>query len=133
MIPALLLCLSLAAADAPPASPPPLTADQLTKVRALVQQTQTDHAAARQTLAEAQEELARCYAKYELDEKEVSRLQTVILGEQQKLLDSHHRLQKELRSIVGPERFLVLSRRIENVLKSPPTTKKEAAPESPRQ
>lgn len=120
MIHALCLCLALAVADEPKVSPPPLTADQVSKVRALVQQTQADHAAARQALAEAQADLARCYARYELDEKEVTRLQTVILGEQQKLLDSHHRMQKELRSIVGAERFLVLSKRIENLLKNPP-------------
>lgn len=120
MINTLLLCLTLAVADEPKVTPPPLTADQVTKVRTLVQQTQADHAAARQALAEAQADLAHCYARYELDEKEVSRLQSVILGEQQKLLESHHRMQKELRSIVGAERFVILSKRIENVLKSPP-------------
>lgn len=125
MIHSLLICLTLATADEAKSAPPPLTADQVTQVRALVQQTQTDHAAARQALAEAQADLARCYARYELDEKEVARLQAAIIGEQQKLLDSHHRMQNELRSIVGAERFLVLSKRIENVLKNLPPPSSE--------
>jgi hypothetical protein len=125
----LFLCLTLLAAEEEKAAPPPLTAEQVTKVRALVRQTQTDHAAAKQALAEAQEELARCYSRYELDEKEVTRLQEVILAEQQKLLATHHRMQKELRAIVGAERFLVLSRRIENVLKNPPSS----SPNTPNQ
>ena len=122
MMTTLLVCLSLVSADDPKATkenPPPLTAEQVTQVRALVQQTQADHTAARQSLTEAQEDLARCYAKYELDEKEVARLQAVIVEQQQKLLASHHRMQKELRSIVGAERFLILSRRIDNLLKNP--------------
>lgn len=121
MIATFVICLAMFAADEEkPAPPPPLTAEQLTQVRDLVQRAQTEQSAARQALTEAQEDLARCYAKYELDEKEVTRLQSEIIAQQQKLLESHHQMQKELRTIVGAERFLVLSRRIENALRSPP-------------
>ncbi len=52
-------------------------------------------------------------------------LQEEILDVQGKLLRSYHSMQKELRSIVGPERFLVLSRRIDNALRNPPPEPKK--------
>ena len=120
MIATFFVCIAMLAAEEEKPTPPPFTAEQLTQVRALVQRIQTEQATAKKELAEAQESLARCYAKYELDEKEVARLQTEILAQQQKLLSSHHQMQKELRTIVGAERFLVLSRRIENALRDTP-------------
>jgi hypothetical protein len=122
MIPLFLLLTTLAA------DPPPLTAQQLDQVRTLVQRTQTEQAVARKSLLEAQEDLARCYADYELDQKRVGELQAEILGQQKRLLDTHHRMQTELRAIVGAERFQVLSRRIENALRSPPPEKNNSSP-----
>jgi len=120
MIVALLFSL-LAAAPDEPREPPPLTTEQLTQVRALVQRTQTEQAALKTELAAAQDKLSRCYAEYKLDEPQVVKLQDEIVELQKKLLVSHHRLQKELRTIVGAERFLILSRRIENALRSSPS------------
>ncbi|QDU27013.1 hypothetical protein ETAA8_20970 [Anatilimnocola aggregata] len=117
MIASLLLLLSAIPAQVA-AEPPPLTAEQLTKVRELVQRTQSVQAKLKTELAASQEQLARCYAEYQLDEPQVARLQAEILEQQKQLLASHHRLQTELRSIVGAERFQILSRRIENALRS---------------
>jgi hypothetical protein len=65
-------------------------------------------------------ELADCYAHYELKEEEVKTLQDEILDVQGILLRSYHSMQKELRVSVGPERFLILSNRIDNALRNPP-------------
>ena len=52
-------------------------------------------------------------------------LQDEILDVQGKLLRSYHTMQKELRAIVGPERFLILSTRIDNALRNPPPEPKK--------
>lgn len=112
-----ILCGSAASAEQ--VSPPPLTAEQLSQIRALVQKTQAEQSRFKAVLAEAQEKLAKCYSSYELDEPQVLKLEQKILEHQKSLLASHHAMQKELRALVGPERFKILSRRIENVLKTP--------------
>ncbi len=111
------LCGSATSAEQAP--PPPLTAEQLGQIRTLVQRTQAEQSRLKAALAVAQEKLAGCYASYELDEPRVVKLEQEILEHQKSLLASHHAMQKELRALVGPERFRILSRRIENVLKSP--------------
>jgi|GEM_PF-4121636 len=129
---AFVLVLTALAADEP-RSAPSLTAQQVQQVRALVQRTQSEQAAAKKSLLAAQEDLARCYADYELDQKRVDELQTRILAQQRKLLDTHHRLQTELRNIVDAERFKVLSRRIENALRDPPPEKNDISAPAGRQ
>lgn len=128
----LLIAATLAAVDA---APPPLTPEQLATVRTLVQRTQADQAAVRKALGTAQEELARCYAAYDLDLRLVEKLQTEIIEQQRKLLASHHRLHTELRMIVSGPRFEILSRRIENALRNPPSSAKDepAPPPKPSQ
>jgi hypothetical protein len=99
------------------APPEPLSAEQITQVRELVARTQKEQTAAKVALAEAQADLARHYADYELDEEAVDKLQREIIAAQRRLLENHHAMQKELRTIVGAERFQILSRRIENALR----------------
>lgn len=106
-------------------APPPLTTKQLDQVRELVRRTQTEQARLKSAMAETQEKLAGCYAVFELDEKQVTALQQEIVELQRKLLASHHTMQKELRTLVGPERFKILNRRIENALRSPSPAKDE--------
>ncbi|WP_425617104.1 hypothetical protein NA78x_000774 [Anatilimnocola sp. NA78] len=134
MIISLLLSL-LAAAPEAPREPPPLSPEQLAQVRALVQRTQAEQQTLKAELATSQEKLTRCYAEYKLDEPQVEKLQDEIVDLQKKLLASHHRLQKELRTIVGAERFMILSRRIENALRSPPpaTNSKSSDKPEPKQ
>jgi septal ring factor EnvC (AmiA/AmiB activator) len=123
VIASLYLFAALAVADAP--QPPPLTEEQLTKVRTLVKSHQEEQAKLKAQLEKAQKKLADCYSRYELKEEDVKTLQDEILDVQGKLLKSYHSMQKELRSIVGPERFLVLSRRIDNALRNPPPEPKK--------
>lgn len=104
---------------------PQLTDEQIVKVRNLLKTHQDEQARLKAELDKAQQKLADLYSSYQLDEAEVKKAQLDVLNSQQKLLQSYHAMQKELRSIVGPERFLILSRRIEQVLRNPPETKKK--------
>jgi hypothetical protein len=107
------------------ADPPPLTAEQLTKVRDLVKTHIEGQTKLKERLDTAQKSLADCYSRYELKDEDVKGFQDEVLDVQSKLLRSYHATQKELRAIVGPERFLVLSRRIDNALRDPaPESKK---------
>jgi hypothetical protein len=123
VIASLYFIAALAVADAP--QPPPLTEEQLTKVRTLVKTHQEEQAKLKAQLEKAQKKLADCYSRYELKDDDVKTLQDEILEVQGKLLKGYHSMQKELRSIVGPERFLVLSRRIDNALRNPPPEPKK--------
>jgi peptidoglycan hydrolase CwlO-like protein len=120
-----LISVAATLAAAQNSTPPPLTAEQVAQVRALVQRTQTEQAQLKTALAEAQEKLAECYSSFELDDDRINGLQAEIIDLQRKLLASHHTMQKELRPIVGPERFRILIRRIENALKDPPRPEKK--------
>ncbi|HVK12587.1 MAG TPA: hypothetical protein VM597_27810 [Gemmataceae bacterium] len=115
--------LNLLAALLVPGEPPPLSDDQLTRVRTLVKTHQEEQRTFKADLDAAQRKLAACYARYELDEDEAKSLQDEVLAVQGKLLRSYHAMQKELRAIVGPERFKVLSARIDNALRHPPQPK----------
>lgn len=127
MMTSLLLVVATLAAD--DTAPPPLTPEQLQSVRMLVQKTQADQAEARKALSAAQEELGRCYAAYDLNLKQVEKLQAEIIEQQRKLLASHHRMHTELRTIVSGPRYQILSQRIENALRNPPpSAKAEPAP-----
>ncbi len=130
MMSALLLMVATFAAD--DAAPPPLTPEQLGTVRALVQRTQAEQAETRQALLTAQEELVRCYAVFDLDLKQVEKLQVEVIEQQRKLLVSHHRMHTELRTIVSGPRFEILSRRIENALRNPPPNAKAEPARSPK-
>lgn len=114
--------LSVSGADV---QPPLLTEEQITKVRALVKTAQEEQTSLKAQLEKAQKKLADCYSRYELRDDEVTALQKEVLDVQGKLLKSYHSMQKELRSIVGPERFLILSRRIDNALRNSPTEPKK--------
>ncbi len=114
--------LTLAAVLSAPGAdtPPPLTAEQLTRVRSLVKTHQEEQTRLKTQLEKAQRKLADLYSRYELKDDDVKALQDEILEVQRKLLRDYHAMQKELRSVVGPERFVILSRRIDNALRNPP-------------
>ena len=121
MIPSLCLValLSVQTVD-----PPPLTAEQIERVRTLVKTHQEEQSTLREKLQTAERNLAECYSRFELDDAQVKKLQAEILEVQGKLLTGYHAMQKELRAIVGPERFAILNKRIENALRNPPDPKK---------
>lgn len=112
--------------------PPPLASEQINQVRTLVQRTQAAQAEAKEALTSTQEKLSREYTNYELNTDQVAKLQAEIITQQQRLLDNHHRMHVELRKIVGAERFQVLSKRIENMLRNPPAPMNNANPAGPR-
>ena len=114
----------LAVLFAPATDPPPLTDVQIARIRTLVRTHGDEQRTLKADLDAAQRKLAACYSRYELDEAEAQRLQAEVLAVQGKLLKSYHAMQTELRAIVGPERFKVLSARIENALRNPPPPKK---------
>jgi len=102
-----------------------LTDEQLAKVRNLLKSHQDEQARLKADLDKAQQKLADLYAHYQLDDAEAKKAQQDVLSSQQKLLQSYHAMQKELRSIVGPERFQILSRRVDQALRNPPDPKKK--------
>lgn len=104
---------------------PPLTDEQLAKVRNLLKSHQDEQPRLKAELDKAQQKLVDLYSSYQLDEDAVKKAQQDVLNAQQKLLHSYHAMQKELRSIVGPERFVILSRRIDQALRIPPESKKK--------
>ena len=104
---------------------PPFTPEQVVQVRALVERTQANQKQLKAALVEAQEKLAGCYSGFELNDDRIALVHREIAGLQQKLLDSHYSMQKELRKIVAPDQFEGLTRRIAGALgtPSPPTQK----------
>src|SRR5262245_36360720 len=78
------------------AAPPPLTEDQLTRVRELVRTTQTKAERLQRDLAERQHQLADKYAQFDLDEAAAEELQGEIVQLQKQLLANYHSLQVEL-------------------------------------
>jgi hypothetical protein len=124
----ILLSVVLATGQAPAASPPPLTEDQLTRLRELVRGTQATAERLRQELADHERQLAEKYAQFDLDEAGAKRLQNGIVERQKELLVNYHRLQVELRKVVGPERFGQLKQRLDNVLRPKAKTEGPAEP-----
>lgn len=125
LLPLVTAALLFAQAERP--TPAPLSEDQVKQLRELVQVTQTTAATLQKQLDEKQRELAQVYALYELKQRQALRLQADIMELQTQLLANHHKLQVELRTIVGQERFELLRQRILNVL-----TPKAKEPEVPR-
>jgi len=121
------VALLLVQAERP--TPAPLNEEQVKQLRALMYATQTTATTLQGQLDEKQRELAKVYAQYELNQRQALRLQTEIMELQKQLLANHHKLQVELRSIVGEERFEMLRLRILSSLTPKP---KDKEPETPR-
>jgi hypothetical protein len=134
-----LIAWLLASASAPlfaqpePAPLPPLTERQIIQVRELVQATQSRITFLQARLNERQRDLARVYAQYDLDETQARKLQEEIIELQRQLLSGHHRMQTELRTIVGRERFDFLRARLEQALSFDPVTAPKNPDNSPQE
>ena len=134
------LCLgvALALAQAPkppgantPGSPaPPLNEYQLGRIKKLADDTQKEAVRLKTLLDHRQKELAGVYSKYELDEKRATQLETEILDIQKKMLANYRKMQVELRTLIGEERFTILKQRLDRMLQ-PPAEK--PTPKTPRQ
>src|SRR5687768_14114103 len=99
---ALIMVWALAVGQAPAAGLKPLSEEQLTRLRELVRSTQAKSAELRGKLAEREKELAQRYARFKLNGAAAQELQAQILELQKQLLANYHKLQIELREIVGP-------------------------------
>jgi hypothetical protein len=99
-------------------APPPLTAEQITRIQELIRKNQTSDAKVRAELKTKQLQLTKAYEDFRLDDQRAGVLQKEILGLQQRLLTNYHQLQFGLRKTVGEERFYLIKRRIDNHLKS---------------
>ena len=99
--------------------PPPLTQEQRDRISKLATETQQESIRLKALLEKHQRELTRLYGEYELDAKEAKKIEADILDLQKQLLDNYHKMQVELRTLVGKERFLILKKRLDNLLQSP--------------
>ncbi len=131
LILATLIACSLPCGAADESAPPPLSPEQIVRVRKLVQSVQTEATLLQARLDQRQRELAEVYAVYELDEPRAQKLQAEIVELQRLLLANHHRMQAELRAIVSRERFEFLRRRLANVVTSPATDPAPSADPKP--
>lgn len=118
LLPALLL-------GQPQEKSPPLTEAQRAKIQDLVRDTQERAKDLKAKLDGRQHELAKLYGEFKLDDAAVAKLQDDILGLQKQLLANYHKMQVELRAIVGPERFATLRQRIDNILGLTPPGKQK--------
>ena len=125
----LIACSPLCSAADEPTSPPPLSPEQIVRVRKLVQSVQTQATLLQARLDQRQRELAEIYTAYELDEPRAQNLQAEIVELQRLLLANHHRMQVELRVIVSRERFELLRKRLANIVA--PTAAEREKPEPP--
>lgn len=113
--------LALAQADK---ALPPLTDAQHEQLQELVRTTQKQAADLKAELEKRQRELARCYAAFDLDGPAVEKTQADVVDLQRRLLANYHRLQVELRRIVGRARFATLRQRLDRILGVPPSREK---------
>lgn len=108
----------------PADQPPPLTEEQKTRIRELVRTTQEESTRLKARLQESQQDLARHYGEYDLDVEAVKKLEAEIIDLQRQMLAGYHKMQVDLRTVVGRERFRFLKQRIDNAL-NPPEPKKK--------
>lgn len=105
--------------------PPPLSEEARTRISNLARETQENSARLKSSLERNQQELARIYAEYDLDERQATKLETEIIEQQRQLLANYRRMQVELRQSVTKERFAILKRRLDLMLESAATKKSE--------
>lgn len=116
--PAFVIAALMALAPAQAADPPPMTPEQRARLTHLAAEAQEETARLKTQLETRQQELARVYAEYDLDEKRADKLEAEILELQKHMLASYRKVQVELRATVARERFLVLKKRLDNILQS---------------
>ena len=119
----MILCASLVLATTTRAEPPPLTEEQRLQIAKLANETKQDADRLKALLDRKQRELADVYALYKLDEEKATKLEAEILNVQKQMLANHRKMQIELRTLVGEERFNLLRTRLELMLKIPPKKK----------
>jgi hypothetical protein len=109
---AVFLSLFLLVATQTKTDPAPMTDEQLVRLRALIKETQERAAAIKAQLDDRERELARLYLEYELNEPRATVLEAEIVALQRDKFANYHKMQVELRTIVGKERFDLLKQRL---------------------
>jgi hypothetical protein len=127
MLRAVCLLGVLSSAAAVAADPPPLTDEQKARISKLANETKQESERLKALLDLRQMELAAVYAEYKLDEDRAAKLEADVLDLQRQMLANYRKMQVELRTLVGEERFKQLRRRLDNMLK-PPTKTNEKGP-----
>ncbi|HKA06292.1 MAG TPA: hypothetical protein VKD71_03480 [Gemmataceae bacterium] len=102
------------------AEPPPLTDDQKARISKLANETKQESERLKALLDLRQKDLAAVYSEYQLDEDRATKLEAEVLDLQRQMLANYRKMQVELRTLVGEERFNLLRRRLDNMLKTPP-------------
>lgn len=125
MLRAVCLLGVLSSAAAVAADPPPLTDEQKDRISKLANETKQESERLKALLDLRQKELAAVYAEYKLDEDRAAKLEADVLDLQRQMLANYRKMQVELRTLVGEERFNLLRRRLDNMLKTPPKEAKE--------
>src|SRR5262245_57603830 len=105
--------------------PPALTEDQKARISQLANETKKEADRLKALLDRRQVELAELYAQYKLDEEKVTHLENEVLDLQRQMLTNHRKMHVELRTLVGEERFNLLRRRLDNMLRTPPKEPKD--------
>lgn len=117
------LALLLAQVEQPA---PPLSEEQVVRLRALVRDTQTKATALSAQLEAKERELGQVFAAYVLDERRAAVLEGEIVELQRQKLANYHHMQVELRAIVDQQRFDVLKQRLRQAgFFGPPAKDKE--------
>ncbi|GIW81663.1 MAG: hypothetical protein KatS3mg105_3470 [Gemmatales bacterium] len=96
----------------PKATLPPLSEDQVARLRRLVQTTQQNVRKIQTQLDDLESRLAQVYGQYDLDEQHAQELIGRIVDLQRQKLENYQRMHIELRKIVGKERFEILKERL---------------------
>jgi hypothetical protein len=109
---AMILALLLAQAPADRPAPPPLSEEQVTRLRDLIRQTQERTTALTAQLEAKERELAGIYGEFQLDQARAAAVEAEIVELQRQKLANYHRMQVELRTIVDKERFDALKQRL---------------------
>jgi uncharacterized protein YhaN len=119
----MVLCISLVLAATTRAEPPPFTEEQRVQIAKLANETKHEADRLKALLDRKQRELADVYAQYKLDEEKATKFEAEILDVQRQMLANHRKMQVELRTLVGEERFNLLRKRLDSMLKTPPKEK----------
>ena len=107
----LAVVLLLGQAAAQPEAPP-LTDEQLSRLRLLLKNTQAKEGEIKAALDAKERELGQLYYEYDLQVRKVTLLEKDIVELHRQKLDNYHKMQAELRAIMGKERFDILRQRL---------------------
>ncbi len=103
--------------------------EQEGKIRRLVNKTQGEQSQLKKLLSEENEKLGQLYGQFALDEKRIEASHQAIVELEQKLLKTHLVMHRELRTIIGPEIYSEIAKRLKIMMeKQIPAASKQTGP-----